>query len=48
MKTIEFIVPEGYENAGEIVEVPEIDAKHFDDKGWSRAEEKTKKKEPKK
>lgn len=33
MNTVKFITPEGAE-----VEVPESDAKHFDDKGWTRAE----------
>ena len=37
MKTVEFIIPEDAEaNAGEVVEVPEADAAHFDEKGWSR------------
>lgn len=32
MKTVEYISPEG-----EVVEVPEADATHFDAIGWERA-----------
>lgn len=32
MKTVEYISPEG-----EVVEVPEADASHFDAIGWERA-----------
>lgn len=44
MSTVQFIVPEGFDNAGETVEVPEADASHFDEKGWQRADEKPKRK----
>ena len=48
MNEVLFIVPEGYDNAGAVVPVPEADAPHFDENGWQRAEgaatkEKTKK-----
>lgn len=33
MKTVEYINPEG-----EVVEVPEADAYHFDSIGWPRAD----------
>lgn len=52
MKTVKFTVPatykdsEGnvheYENAGQVVEVPEADAKHFEQKGWSSEGKKSK------
>lgn len=47
MKTVKFTVPATYEdaagnkmpyeNAGQIIEVPEADAQHFLDKGWKKA-----------
>lgn len=33
MNTVRYILPDG-----EVVEVPEADASHFDAKGWERAE----------
>lgn len=37
MSSVKFMIPKDAEaNAGEEVEVPEVDAAHFDKKGWER------------
>jgi len=40
MKTVKMIAPEGQSNAGETVEIPEADAKSFEENGWKRADTK--------